>query len=101
MRIAGEHMNRLDLVARNLEGKHLVRSDLALLDPTVARDNDEKFPFRMVPVLALGDARLRNVDRDLAAFFGFEIYAIRYKSGLNKFIKNIVYDKGRNIRIAS
>ena len=50
----------------------LAAADAALLNQTVARNHDEKLPLRVVPVLTLCDAGLRDVDAELAATLGFE-----------------------------
>ena len=45
VRVAGEHMNGFDLVAADLKFEHLVTADPALLNKSVPRHNNEKFPF--------------------------------------------------------
>ena len=46
----------------DLEVEDFVGVDAALLDEAVAAYYDEELPLRVVPVLALGDARLADVD---------------------------------------
>ena len=42
----------------NYVGQHLIVTDPAHLNESAAADHDEKFPFGVVPMLALGNARL-------------------------------------------
>ena len=72
MGVAGEHVDGLDLVAADLEVEDFAGADLALLDEGAAADDDEEFPFGVVPVLALGDAGLGDVDAELAIIEGLE-----------------------------
>ena len=67
-----QHVDGLGLVAGHLKFQHLAAADAALLNQTVARNHDEKLPLRVVPVLTLCDAGLRDVDAELAAALGFE-----------------------------
>ena len=68
VRIAGQHVDALDVVARDLELDDLPFGvvEVALLDEAVATDHDEEFPLGVMPVLTLGDARLGDVDAYLA-----------------------------------
>ena len=68
----GQHVDGLGLVAGHLKFQHLAAADAALLNQTVARNHDEKLPLRVVPVLTLCDAGLRDIDAELAAALGFE-----------------------------
>lgn len=43
--VAGEHMNGFDLVAADLKFEHLVTADTVLLNESVSRHDNEKFPF--------------------------------------------------------
>ena len=67
--IPRQHVNALDVVARDLELDDLPFGvvQVALLDEAVATDHDEELPFGVVPMLTLGDARLRDVDAHLTA----------------------------------
>ena len=60
-------MNCFDPVTADLEVEDFVGVDSSLLDEAVTAYDDEEFPLRVVPVLALGDARLADVDRYLTA----------------------------------
>ena len=71
--VAGEHVDGLDVVAADFKFDGVVGAagggvgaDLAFLDEAVAGDDDEEFPFGVVPVLAFGDAGFGDVDADLA-----------------------------------
>ena len=68
VRIAGQHVDALDIVTRDFKFNHLALGvvQVALLDEAVATDHDEKLPLGVVPVLSLGDARLADVDAHLA-----------------------------------
>ena len=74
VRIARQHVDALDVVARDLELDDLPFGviQVALLDEAVATDHDEELPLGVVPVLSLGDARLADVDADLAAIQGMD-----------------------------
>ena len=65
--IAGQHMDGLYLVAGNLKLDHLIRADFALLNEAVAGHHNKELPLGVVPVLALGDAGLRDVSADTKA----------------------------------
>ena len=65
-------MHRLDVLPGNPEFQHFLGSQLPLLDKALSGDHDEKFPLGVVPVLALGDAGLRDIHAELAAAFGFQ-----------------------------
>lgn len=72
VRIARQHVDALDVVARDLELDDLAFGvvQVALLDEAVATDHDEELPLGVVPVLTLGDARLADVDADLTTIQG-------------------------------
>lgn len=74
MRIARQHVDALDVVARDLEFNHLPFGvvQVTLLDEAVATDHDEELPLGVVPVLSLGDARLADVDAHLATIQGMD-----------------------------
>ena len=67
MGIAGEHVHGLDVVAGDFPFEDLSFRviEVSLLDEAVAFDNDELLELGVVPVLALGDAGLGDVDGDL------------------------------------
>ena len=75
--IAGEHDDGLDFVTTHLIVEDFVRALLAELDEAVARDDDELFPLGVVPMLALGDTWLRDVDAPLAAVEGVDEFGER------------------------
>lgn len=72
VRIARQHVDALDVVARDLELDDLALGvvEVALLDEAVTTDHDEELPLGVVPVLALGDAWLADVDAHLATIQG-------------------------------
>ncbi len=72
MRPAGDHIDRFDLVAADLELDDLAGVDIALLNQSVTVDDDEELPFRVVPVLPLRNARLADIDGDLSAVEGMD-----------------------------
>ena len=72
MGVTRKHVDGLDMVAGDLELDDFVGAQLALLDEAVAGDDDEELPLGVVPVLALGDAGLGDVDGDLAAIEGVD-----------------------------
>ena len=67
-----QHMDGLDLVARDLELPYLVAADAALLDEAVPRDDDEEFPLAVMPMLPFRDARLGDVHAELPAILRLE-----------------------------
>ena len=67
-----QHMDGLDLVARDLELPYLVAADAALLDEPAPRDDDEKFPLAVMPMLPFRDARLGDVHAELPALLRLE-----------------------------
>ena len=70
--VAGEHVDGLDVVAGDLPFQDLAFGvvEVPLLDEAVALDHDELLELGVVPVLALGDAGLGDVDGDLAGIQG-------------------------------
>ena len=70
--VAGEHVDALDVVAGDFELDDFAFGvvEVALLDKAVTAHHDEELPLGVVPVLAFGDARLRNVNRNLTAIQG-------------------------------
>lgn len=60
MRVAREHVNRLDIVAGDFPFLNLAFRviEVTLLDEAVAFDHDELLELSIVPMLALGDAWL-------------------------------------------
>ena len=72
MGVAGEHVHGLDLVAIHFPFQNfsLRVVQVALLDESVAFDHDELLELGVVPVLALGDARLGDVDAHLPRIQG-------------------------------
>lgn len=75
--IAGEHDDGLDFVTTHLIVEDFVRALLAELDEAVARDDDELFPLGVMPMLALGDTRLRDIDAYLSAVEGVDKFGER------------------------
>ena len=67
VRPAGNHVDGLDLVSRDLELHHFAGVDVALLNQPVTGDHDEQLPLAVMPVLSLGDARSADVDGHLSA----------------------------------
>ena len=55
------------LVTAYFKVKDFVGVDTALLDKSVTAYYDEEFPFGVVPMLSLGDARLADIYTDLSA----------------------------------
>ena len=78
--VAREHHNRLDAVAAHLILKHFVGAFASHLDEAVALYHDELLPLAVVPVLALGDARPRDVDAHLSAPGG--VHKLRERAAL-------------------
>ena len=72
MRIPREHVDALDIVARDFKLDHLAFRvvEVALLDETVTGDHDKELPLCVMPMLPLGDARLADVDGDLTTVEG-------------------------------
>ena len=72
MRVAGEHVDGLDVVAVHLPLQHLALRvvEVTLLDESVTLDNNELLELGVVPMLAFGDARLTNVDTHLSCIEG-------------------------------
>ena len=60
VRISREHMDGLDVIAADLpfEYARFRVVQIALLNESVAGDDDEELPFGVVPMLALGDTGL-------------------------------------------
>lgn len=73
MRVAGDHLHGAHVRARDdvlVDGELValgVLPHLPQLDARGAGDHQEPLPLAHVPVVALGDAGLRDVDGDLAA----------------------------------
>ena len=65
--VAWKHDYGLNLVATHLVVKHLVCAFLAELDKAVTANHDELLPLGVVPMLALGDAWLGDVDTHLTS----------------------------------
>ena len=65
--VAGKHVDGLDIVTGDLEFDYFICAEFAFLDQCVSCNHDEKLPFGIVPVLALGNAGLGDIDGDLAA----------------------------------
>ena len=71
--VPGQHVDGLDLVAGHLKLQHLVRCRCCAPESGRGRATTMKNShLRVVPVLTLGDAGLRDVDAELAAVLGFE-----------------------------
>ena len=68
--IAWKHVDALDVVARYFEFDDFVCAELALLNETVTSYHDEELPLGVVPVLALCDAWLADVDAHLSCIEG-------------------------------
>lgn len=77
MGVAGEHDDTLDFVTTHLVVEDFVGAFLAELDEAVAGDDDELFPLGVVPMLALGDAGLGDVDAYLSAVEGVNQFGER------------------------
>ena len=77
MGVTGEHDDTLDFVTTHLVVEDFVGTFLAELDEAVARDDDELFPLGVVPMLALGDTWLGDVDAYLSAVEGVDKFGER------------------------
>ena len=75
--VTREHDDTLDFVATNFIVQHFVGTLLAELDEAVARNDDKLFPLGVVPMLTLGDTRLRDVDAHLSAVEGVDEFGER------------------------
>ena len=66
VRIPREHVDALDVVARDFKLNHLAFRvvEVALLDEAVTGDHDKELPLGIVPMLPLGDSRFADVDGD-------------------------------------
>lgn len=78
--VAGEHDDTLDFVTTHLVVEDFIGAFLAELDEAVARDDDELFPLGVMPMLAFGDTRLRDIDAHLSAVEGVDEFGERAAS---------------------
>ena len=62
VRISGQHMDCLNMIAAHLKLDHFIRPDLPLLNQPVPRNYNEKIPLGVVPMLTFRDAGLGNND---------------------------------------
>ena len=62
-------MHRFNPISADFKIQNLVRVDPALLYQSPSRNNDENFPFRIMPMLALHNSRSTYVHTDLTTFF--------------------------------
>ena len=67
MRKAGQHLHGLNPLAADLVLTYFIRTDAALLNQAMTCHDDEKLPLGVMPMFALGNARLRDIHRELAA----------------------------------
>ena len=74
MCVAWEHVDGLDVVAVNFPFEDFAFGiiEITLLDESVTFHDNELLELGVVPVLALGDAGLGDVDADLAAVEGMD-----------------------------
>lgn len=63
-------MDGLYLVSGNLKLYRLSGVDVTLLNQTVTGNYDKELPLGIVPMLALRDARLGDINADLTAILG-------------------------------
>ena len=72
MCVTWEHVDGLDVVAVDFPFENFAFGviEVPLLNEAVAFDDNELLELRVVPVLTLGDARLRNVDAHLTCIDG-------------------------------
>lgn len=75
--VTGEHDDGLDFVTTHLVVEDFVGAFLAELDEAVARNDDELFPFGVMPMLSLGDTWLRDVNAHLSAVEGVDEFGER------------------------
>ena len=68
-------MYGLDLVTADLKIEDFVRIYPALLDESVATDNNKEFPLGIMPMLPFRDAWFGNVDTYLAAVKGMDKFS--------------------------
>ena len=74
---AGNHVDCLDLIARNLKLHRFSGVDVPLLNQSVTGNHDEQLPLRVVPVLPLRDARAADIDGHLTAIGGMHQFSKR------------------------
>ena len=70
MGIARQHVDALDVVATDLKLYDLICAEFALLNQAMTGHHDEELPLCVVPVLALCDARLTDIDAHLTTIQG-------------------------------
>ena len=70
--ITWKHMYRLNALARHVKGEHLIRADFALFDAADTGYHHKELPLGVVPMLALGDTGLGDIDAKLSAGSGLE-----------------------------
>ena len=67
---AGNHVDRLHLIAGNLKLHRFAGVDVPLLNQAVTCHHDEQLPLGVVPMLSFRDARAADVDAHLPAISG-------------------------------
>jgi len=75
--VARKYLNCLNIVARDFVFPYFVGSFLTKLDKSMTGDDYEGLPFRVVPVFALGDSWLADVDTYLTAIESVEEFGER------------------------
>ena len=70
MGIARKHDDTLDLVATDFIVQDFIGSFLTELNESVTGNDDELFPFGVMPVLSFGDTRFGDIDRNLTTIQG-------------------------------
>lgn len=109
MRPAGNHIDCLDLIPAYFKFNHLSGINIALLNQTVTVDNDELFPFAVMPVLTFGDAGFSDIDAHLTphiltyfyaeitiSFFHIKIGMIFYFTELHERSEVVIIDADRS-----
>ena len=104
--VTRNHLNYLKFLARNpvldngIVIALFVLANSAKTNQALSRDNAELLPLRMMPMLALGDSGLRNVDGNLTAI-GSAQHLGKASAIVNvhlKFVRKIARVKIRKIR---
>ena len=70
--ISRQHVDSLNLLPAHFKFDYFIRANLSLLDQAMTGNNNEEFPFAIMPVLSLCNSRLGDIHAELTMVGGLQ-----------------------------
>ena len=103
MSIAGQHVYSLYLITANLKIQYFIRIYPTLLNESLTRHNNKELPFRMMPMLPLGNPWLTYIHTKLTAIYRLQQFcetaALIFTAGTVAGVPDNLLSSGRTLSV--